>query len=217
MTLISINCELDDKISQILEFLETKHVIIPNLKYSTQQDDTLDLISYKLLSEYEGITLNQLKRELGKVRHQYELISIEPKSPGMAALAARDGRVDLVRISSRSSLSIFNNRYAHRLSENNKIVELDISSFFDRHLAKHLRPLLRVLATFHNVSLQYHLTNLPSNQFELRSYRGLQAIGRKLGLSNADTKEHHLLNRLQLNRDKLTGRIPMPGVEVIEW
>lgn len=217
MILTNLQTAITDEIVDILGFLGNRFVTCPNMRYQEHQHPELQLVSYKLLSEYAEITSNSLKRELAQNRRHYELICVEPKSAGLASLAARDGRVDLIRITPKSSLSIFNKRFARRLFENNKIVELDISFIFNQHFASELRPVLRILKTFEKVELRFSLTNLPTASYELRSYRGLQAIGREFGLTNGKTDPMHLINRIKTNNKKLKGIIPVPGTELIEW
>jgi len=52
---------------------------------------------------------------------------------------------------------------------------------------------------------------------ELRSYPGLQALGRILGIPNKRSSANHILQRIEYNRQKLDGKVPIQGVEVSDW
>jgi RNase P/RNase MRP subunit p30 len=173
-----------------------------------------NLYSRNTLRESKDIHLKNAKQLLQKNRLKYDLIVVEPHSAGLAALAARDGRVDAVRISTHSTLKIFNTRYGRRLEEYGKLVELDLSCFYDKNIAKNLRPLTRILDAFSKCKLHYVLTINPKSMSHIRSYRGLQAIGRILGLTNNQTSVTQLTDRLKVNKKKLNGTMPFPDVEV---
>ncbi|MHA2169229.1 MAG: RNase P subunit p30 family protein [Candidatus Kariarchaeaceae archaeon] len=174
----------------------------------------INLFSRITLRESEGIQLKNAKQQLQKNRLKYDLIAVEPHSAGLAALAARDGRVDAVRITKDSTLKVFNTRYGRRLEEHGKLVELDLSCFYDKNIAKNLRPLTRILDAFSKCKLDYILTINPKSISQMRSYRGIQAIGRILGLTNNQTSVTKLIDLLKINKKKLIGTMPFPDVEV---
>ncbi|OLS28894.1 MAG: hypothetical protein HeimC2_03310 [Candidatus Heimdallarchaeota archaeon LC_2] len=206
--------------SEIIDFLNVTDVGI-----EAHISDLLDLnkagsingFSKLTLRESEGINTKNLKNELSKNRKKFELIIVEPLSAGVAAIAARDRRVDGVRISQNSMLKIFNTRYGRRLSENKKLVVIDLSLFWDGHLAKNLRPLFRVLRSFSKCNLQYILSKKSNHVSKLRTYRGLQSIGRLLGISNKQSDLKSLKELINKNQKKIEGKIPIEGVEIIEW
>ena len=155
-----------------------------------------------------------IKKNLNTNRYKYHLITVVPSTASGAAFCVRDNRVDIVRINTALGLKVFNKRYANRIVEYQKLIELDISPFFGSQLAKELRPLSRILQTFETSDIFYFLSNCPKSPENMRSYRGLQAIGRVLGISNKSSSWKHLISRVEMNKEKINGNIPFPGVEI---
>ena len=71
----------------------------------------------------------EIKKALQKYRKKYHIIAGVPLNAKTAALLARDNRVDMIRINPSLGLSVFNKRYANRVLENGKILEIDLSNF----------------------------------------------------------------------------------------
>lgn len=207
-------------VNQILKFLKITNIGIETpIKeiLNITNLEKIDKFSKLTLREADGINTKNLKMKLSENRKKYHIIIVEPLSAGVAAIAARDRRVDAVKISKKSMLKVFNTRYGRRLSENNKFVIIDLDIFWDSHLAKNLRPLLRVLRSFSNCSLQYVMTKNSENIFDMRTYRGLQSIGRLLDISNQQSNLKPLSDLIEKNQKKINGKIPLEGVEIIEW
>lgn len=177
----------------------------------------LCIFSRLTIKEGKGVNANNIKKIFSENRFKYDIIAVEPVSASVAAIAARDRRVDVVRIGNESTLKVFNTRYGRRLEEFNKFVEIDLSLFWQKKLAKNLRPLMRVLRSLKSCKLNYILHKDIVELHDLRSYRGLQSIGRLLNLSNENTGKPDLIERIELNEKKRDGRIPMDGVEITEW
>lgn len=207
-----------ENLHPILSFLEIKSLglDIPNSKLAQYQDifEEIHLFSQLRLVENSNVKLSNLKSQLQSSRKNYNIIIAQPISAGFASVCARDGRVDAVRITSDSKLKIFNTKFGRRLQENNKMVELDLTPFFGSNRAKKIRPILRILKAFEKCDLTYILSHTYENAYDLRSYSGVQAIGRILGLGNKLTARKNLLNRIQDNQKKMEGNIPFPGVEI---
>ncbi len=207
-------------VNQILKFLRATDIGIEasiNEILNIKNLEKIRVFSKLTLRESDGINTKNLKMKLSENRNKYHVIIVEPLSAGVAAIAARDRRVDAIKIGKKSMLKVFNTRYGRRLEENNKFVVIDLDIFWDSHLAKNLRPLLRVLRSFSNCNLQYLLCKKSEHIFELKTYRGLQSIGRLLEISNqqSDLKPLNLL--VEKNIKKIEGKIPFEGVELIKW
>ncbi len=78
-------------------------------------------------------SLGEAKRMLRGIRNFYEIVAIEPLSMDVARLAARDGRVDLVRLTMRSS-KFFDKHELNMLEQSGIGIELPL-----KELSK-LRP-----------------------------------------------------------------------------
>lgn len=182
----------------------------------TDLEDDKSFSHLHLSEKLEKLNPGPLKQELGKQRKKYQIISIEPLTAKISSLAARDGRVDAIIISSKSSIKVFNLRYARRLEENNKFIILDLSSLFVDFKASSIRPLLRIVNIFAKTQVPILLTSLGGKSRTYRPYRGLQSIARTLGLNNARTDPNVLLERIENNNKKIKGKIPFPGIEVEE-
>lgn len=182
----------------------------------TDLEDDKSFSHLHLSEKLEKLNPGSLKQELGKQRKKYQIISIEPLTAKISSLAARDGRVDAIIISSKSSIKVFNLRYARRLEENNKFIILDLSSLFGDFKASSIRPLLRIVNIFAKTQVPILLTSLGGKSRTYRPYRGLQSIARTLGLNNARTDPNVLLERIENNNKKIKGKIPFPGIEVEE-
>ncbi len=87
----------------------------------------------------------EIKKALQRYRKKYHIIAGVPLNAKTAALLARDNRVDMIRINPSLGLSVFNKRYANRVLENGKILEIDLSNFQNKYFANKVRPLMRIL------------------------------------------------------------------------
>lgn len=220
MITISSNLFADPKFNDLVNFLNISHFgVMENINQSiemTKRND-LNLFSRLIIEENQGINANNIKKLFANNRYKYDIITVQPRTAAVAAIAVRDRRVDIVRISAESTLRVFNTRYGRRLEENGKLVEIDLSLFWNNKIAKSLRPLIRILRAFESCDLKYILHRNITNLTDARSYRGLQAIGRLINLSNNQTKISHLIDRIKKNEKKRMGKIPMDGVEITEW
>ena len=159
----------------------------------------------------------EIKQQISSQRKNYEIISVEPQNASLAAFAARDRRVDIIRISSESMLKVFNTRFGRRLDEYKKLVEVDISFFWNKQMSTNMRPVMRILKTWKNCSFPLLLLHQINSLSQLRSYPGLQAMGRILGIPNTRSSANHILQKIEYNRRKLEGNVPVQGIEVSDW
>ena len=156
----------------------------------------------------------EIKRALQKYRKKYHIIAGVPLNAKTAALLARDNRVDMIRINPSLGLSVFNKRYANRVLENGKILEIDLSNFQKKYFANKVRPLMRILKSMKVKKLSFHLTNLPTSIEELRSDKALIAVGKLLEISSNIASTSIISDRIIENMKKMEGKIPFPGVEL---
>ena len=156
----------------------------------------------------------EIKRALQKYRKKYHIIAGVPLNAKTAALLARDNRVDMIRINPSLGLSVFNKRYANRVLENGKILEIDLSNFQKKYFANKVRPLMRILKSMKVQKLSFHLTNLPTSIEELRSDKALIAVGKLLEISSNIASTSIISDRIIENMKKMEGKIPFPGVEL---
>ena len=156
----------------------------------------------------------EIKKALQKYRKKYHIIAGVPLNAKTAALLARDNRVDMIRINPSLGLSVFNKRYANRVLENGKILEIDLSNFQKKYFANKVRPLMRILKSMKVQKLSFHLTNLPTSIEELRSDKALIAVGKLLEISSNIASTSIISDRIIENMKKIEGKIPFPGVEL---
>lgn len=156
----------------------------------------------------------EIKKALQKYRKKYHIIVGVPLNAKTAALLARDNRVDMIRINPSLGLSVFNKRYANRVLENGKILEIDLSNFQKKYFANKVRPLMRILKSMKVQKLSFHLTNLPTSIEELRSDKALIAVGKLLEISSNIASTSIISDRIIENMKKMEGKIPFPGVEL---
>ncbi len=159
--------------------------------------------------------LGKIKSEIHKNRPKYHIVCIEPTSPKLASFAVSDGRVDMIRIGSSSSIKIFNSRYANRVEEEDKLLEIDLSTMFVGNNSNY-RQLLRIIGVLKNTSVKFILTRKAQAKNELITYRGLQAVGRVLGLSNKQTDGTILIEKIEKNKSKIDGSLIFSGAE-FKW
>ena len=156
----------------------------------------------------------EIKKALQKYRKKYHIIAGVPLNAKTAALLARDNRVDMIRINPSLGLSVFNKRYANRVLENGKILEIDLSNFQKKYFANKVRPLMRILKSMKVQKLSFHLTNLPTSIEELRSDKALIAVGKLLEISSNIASTSIISDKIIENMKKIEGKIPFPGVEL---
>lgn len=220
MITVSSDLFANPQFSDLVNFLNISHLgLMENINQSIEitKASNLDLFSRLIIKENQGINANKIKKIFASNRYKYDIITVQPVTAAVAAIAARDRRVDIIRIGPESTLRVFNTRYGRRLEENGKLVEIDLSLFWNNKIAKNLRPLIRVLRSFESCDLKYILHKNITDLRDMRSYRGLQAIGRLLNLSTKQTMISHLMDRVKENEKKRIGKIPMDGVEITEW
>lgn len=198
--------------TSLLKFLNFKQVSVNKPITDLPQNGNFEYISHLEISEVgQKLTDGKIKQILTK-RKSYHIISVEAISPKISSLAVRDGRVDAILITSKSSIKVFNRKFARRLEEYNTLVFLDLSSFFTLKASK-IRPLLRVINVLKKSDIHFILTNKPKNLGEYRSYRSLQALAKMLELTSTQTSTKPLLERVVLNKKKIEGEIPFIGIQ----
>jgi RNase P/RNase MRP subunit p30 len=170
---------------------------------------------FSRLDLVEDNSIGEIKNSIQKNRHKYHIICVEPSSPKLAAFAVSDGRVDMIRISSSSSIKIFNARYANRMEDEDKLLEIDLSMMFGNNNTNY-RQLLRIIDVQKNSNVKFILSRKPQNKDQLIAYRGMQSVGRVLGLTNKQTDGIALIEKIQLNKRKIEGSHIFSGVDV-EW
>ncbi|MHA2501432.1 MAG: hypothetical protein ACXAE3_00980 [Candidatus Kariarchaeaceae archaeon] len=206
------NVDQLEKYISVASFLNERYLLLPVPRTELPTLTDIDPVSILSLHEKE-IGQNGIKKALQKNRYQYDLIEVIPKSAGTASFAVQDNRVDLIRLNPALGLKVINSRYANRLVEESKIAVLDLK-FLKEQNSRDMRTCLRYVATFGSKQVKYLLTMSGNGPEDLRSYRGLQALGRYLGISNKATSESHVMERIERNRKKIDGTIPFEGVEV---
>jgi len=199
----------DESLADVISFLKNHELIY-------EKCSAKNFYNRLTFSEFDS-TFKEIRKQISNhsIRKSTDLLVVEPKTAGTAAFAARDGRIDVVRINPKVGLSIYNKRYAQRLVENDTLVEIDLSFYFKNYYSKEIRQLYRIVTSFGATPVKYVLTNSPRHPFQLRSYRGLQSLAQLFGIERHASANRHIREKLMVNRKKREGIIPTPGVELI--
>ena len=157
------------------------------------------------------------KRVLRKYRRSFELISIQPDSRAMASFACRDRRVDIVTLNPARYVPLYRGDWEY-LREEEKLVEVRVYPLLaaaDALIAAKLlgtyslwiagapkTMLNRFVVTSGAPSLRYLLTPF-----------GLLDVAVMLGLPGPGFEV--ITEKVEINRDKISGIIPVPGVRIL--
>ncbi len=201
-----------EECQQHIKFMQLKYIVINSSINKLPEIDNINLIA-RLNIDNRKLTVSQIKEIISRERYNYHLISITPYHKSISAFAAKERRIDIIHFQPTNAVKIFNQRYAKLLIEMNKIVEFDISTLFSQNMGN-IRPLIRAITLMNRKKLPFILTRNPKKCWELRSYRGLQAVGRIIGLKNSQTDPRKLIDKINLNIDKINGKIAFAGVEI---
>lgn len=204
---------------EILNFLNIELIGVNASTDEINIFDNKDISNVSIFSRLDlfenNNSIGNIKNEIQKKRSKYHIICIEPTSPKLSAFAVSDGRIDMIRIGTSSSIKVFNSRYANRVEEEGKIIEIDLSSMFGNKNSNY-RQLLRIIDVMKNSNVKFILTRKPQSKNQLIAYRGLQSVGRVLGLSNKQSDAEALIKKIQMNKRKIEGSYIYSGVD-IEW
>ena len=164
---------------------------------------------------------SQVKKILRKWRRSFEVISVHALTRELTAFACRDGRVDVVTLIPGSRMLKGDLYY---ISEYGKAIELLLVFLQEgkpRNRASAIGFYRRTLLTLERKSMLKHLVfssgaYSPSN---IRDPRSMASLLHMMGIPYEDALATLSVNPASLVkkcRDKLSGRIPVRGVEVVD-
>ena len=167
----------------------------------------------------ELTTTNQgyAKKVLRKYRRSFELISIQPGNRAMASFACRDRRVDIVTLNPARYVPLYRGDWEY-LREEEKLVEIRVYPLLavaDTLIAAKLLGtyslwIARAPKTMLN---RFVITSGAPSPRYLLTPLGLLDVAAMLGLPGPGFKA--IMEKVNINRDKISGIIPVPGVRIL--
>ena len=164
----------------------------------------------------------KVKKLLSKYRRKVELVAVHCVNVGVARLAARDGRVDLLLFKPSFQFK-FDRSEAKMLVENDKLLELQLSVLLnapgDAEMSAALNYYRNILATHQKLRSRVVISSGAIREDMLRAPKDMASLAFILGLSEEealDAVSKNANKRVEVNRFKMKKSFIMPGVWVEE-
>ncbi len=174
----------------------------------------LDLV---LRLELEEMPPGRAKKILAKYRRSIELISMAPKTRHTLAFASRDRRIDILYVAPTSSPPLYRGDWRY-ISSTDKLVELRVYPLMTAtdtySLARVLRSYMKLVKRAPQRMLGHFLLSSGAGSPRyLCTPHSLKALAHSLGFPDPGFSK--VIERVTINRDKIRGLIPVPGVRVV--
>ena len=162
------------------------------------------------------------KKILRKIRKKFELISMAPTNREQTVFACRDGRVDIITLLPDEKITLYKGDISN-IKREGKIVELLITPLrrvsSPRELANKLYSYRRILYLLKEKKISFIISTGAYEPEEVPDPYSKAALLEILGGFNTEEALNALSRVYDLideNRKKLSGKMPVKGVEVLE-
>ncbi|MFX0068982.1 MAG: RNase P subunit p30 family protein [Promethearchaeota archaeon] len=180
--------------------------------YSTEIFSRADFSSKSTIS---------LKRALGRIRGNFDVIGVEYPNRNVLTLAARDSRIDIVVINPENA-KIFRRSAAKLAAKNNTAVEISLCWIISTNgflRMNTLSKLRKVVEETLNADAPLLLSSGAINKYQLRAPRELMALAKLLDIDETKAKEalsdvpKQIIDR---NIEKRDPSYIMKGVKIVK-
>ncbi len=185
--------------------LITANSIYEKIKSEGNASEKLKFDIKKLLSSNDKITsllvsrktlndnsIDKIKKELGSIRNQYEIISLFSKDRNTLKWAAQDRRIDYISIEILENSEFIDYALCSVVKQNNKIFEINLSSLIntktDRELSEVLRKGKKLMKLIYSTNAPFVYSMKPKSPLEFRTGSQMRLLGSLLESSYNKTK-----------------------------
>lgn len=157
----------------------------------------LDMDSNQLIivtrKNVSGNNIDEIKRNLPKIRFQYELIGIFSETKNILKWAANDRRIDFFAVDLSSNISSIDAALCSLIKQNNKFVELSLASLLtsgdDKKFSQSLRNGKKLMKLLIQNRIPFIFSMNPKSPLHLRNGSQMRFLGELLGVSYNQTKK----------------------------
>lgn len=140
-----------------------------------------------------GKNIDEIKRNLPKIRFQYELIGIFSEKKNILKWAAHDRRIDFFAVDLSSNISSIDAALCSLIKQNNKFVELSLASLLtsddDKEFSQSLRNGKKLMKLLLQNRTPFIFSMNPKSPLHLRNSSQMRFLGELLGVSYNQTKK----------------------------
>lgn len=140
-----------------------------------------------------GKNIDEIKRNLPKIRFQYELIGIFSETKNILKWAANDRRIDFFAVDLSSNISSVDAALCSLIKQNNKFVELSLASLLtscdDKEFSQSLRNGKKLIKLLIQNRIPFIFSMNPKSPLHLRNGSQMRFLGELLGVSYNQTKK----------------------------
>ncbi|MCE7747779.1 MAG: hypothetical protein GPJ51_05240 [Candidatus Heimdallarchaeota archaeon] len=140
-----------------------------------------------------GKNIDEIKRNLPKIRFQYELIGIFSETKNILKWAANDRRIDFFAVDLSSNISSIDAALCSLIKQNNKFVELSLASLLtsgdDKKFSQSLRNGKKLMKLLIQNRIPFIFSMNPKSPLHLRNGSQMRFLGELLGVSYNQTKK----------------------------
>ncbi len=140
-----------------------------------------------------GKNIDEIKRNLPKIRFQYELIGIFSETKNILKWAANDRRIDFFAVDLSSNISSVDAALCSLIKQNNKFVELSLASLLtscdDKEFSQSLRNGKKLMKLLIQNRIPFIFSMNPKSPLHLRNGSQMRFLGELLGVSYNQTKK----------------------------
>lgn len=165
-------------------------------------------------------SMSELKNKLSSMRRKFELVGVEPSTIEVSRYAAKDSRVDFVILPSEMKLKVVDEGILSLMSDSNVMLEIDLAPIIEKEChPKLLNFYRRVYEKARGRGVKIVFASGVKNYIDLRAPRDLASLASLITLDEDASSEglsRIPMERLAINRSKLSSSFIMPGVWLVE-
>jgi RNase P/RNase MRP subunit p30 len=147
-------------------------------------------------------SIEKIKKQLGSVRSQYEIISLLSSDRNTLKWAAQDRRIDYITIEILENSACIDQSLCSVVKQNNKSLEIVLSPILkaknDRELSDVLRKGKKVMRLINSTNTPFVYTMKPESPLELRTNSQMRLLGGLLDIPYNQSKNYVFETQLKI-------------------
>ena len=137
-------------------------------------------------------SIDKIKKQLGSIRNQYEIIALHSNDRNTLKWAAQDRRIDYITIELHENSEFIDQTLCSVVKQNNKNFEIVLSSIINTQTERELSDMLRkgkkLMRTINSTNAPFIYTMKPKSYFDLRTGSQMRHLGSLLDSPYNETK-----------------------------
>jgi len=186
---------------QIYSDIRTDAITLEELKpvFKELLHSNTILVSRKTIHE---TSVDKVKKQLGSIRNQYEIITLFSTSKNTLKWAAQDRRLDYITVDLLENVEFIDQALCSVIKQNNKKIEIILSTLLkannERELSEALRKGKKLMNIIVSTNTPFIFTMKPNSNLELRAGSQMRLLGNLLGINYNMTKSCVFEKQLQV-------------------